>query len=233
MKRWRLEYPVQVMARVLEVSCSGFYAWLSRPPSERACEDERLKVAVRAADRKTRGAYGAKRLQRELKAEGFKAGRDRIARLRREMGMVCRQKRRFKATTSSNHALPVAENRLDQQFEAQAPNEVWHADITYIPTGEGWLYLAGVKDQFTCEIVGYALGERMTQALVGQALWRAIRGLRPAPGLIHPSDRGSQYCAHAYSQMLDEHGLLASMSRKGNCHDNAPMESFWGSLKSE
>jgi putative transposase len=156
-----------------------------------------------------------------------------MARLRRERGRVCKQKRKFKATTQSNHALPVAENRWDQPFEAQAPNEVWHADITDIPTGEGWLYLAGVKDPFTCEIVGYALGERLTQALVGQALWRALRDRRPAPGLVHPSDRASQYCAHAYSQMLDEHGLLASLSRKGNCHDNAPMESFWGRLKSE
>jgi putative transposase len=190
-------------------------------------------VAVRAVDRKTRGTYGAKRLQRELKAEGFKAGRARIARLRREMRIICKQKRRFKATTSSNHALLVAENRLDQQFEAQAPNEVWHADLTYIPTGEGWLYLAGVKDQFTCEIVGYALGERMTQALVGQALWRAIRDRRPAPGLIHPSDRGSQYCAQTYRQILGSQGLLASLSRRGNGYDNAPIESFWGSLKNE
>jgi putative transposase len=130
MKRWRLEYPVQVMARVLGVSRSGFYAWLSRPPAKRACEDERLKVAVRAADRKTRGTYGAKRLHWELKAEGFKAGRDRITRRHRERGIICKQKRRFKATTSSNHALPAAENRLDQQFEARAPNEVGHTDIS-------------------------------------------------------------------------------------------------------
>jgi putative transposase len=127
--------------------------------------------------------------------------------------------------------LPVAENRLDQSFEAQAPNEVWHADITYIPTGEGWLYLAGVKDQFTCEIVGYALGGRMTQALVGQALWQAIRYQRPRPGLVHHANRGSQYCARDYPRLLEQHGLIASLSRRGNCDDNAPMESFWGSLK--
>ncbi len=233
MKQWRLEYPVEVMARVLGVSRSGFYAWLQRPPSARALEDERLKVAISAAHRKTRETYGAIRLQSELQAEGFEVGRDRIARLRREMGISCKQKRKFKATTQSDHHLPVAENLLGQCFEAKAPNEVWHTDITYIATGEGWLYLAGVKDQFTCEIVGYAMGARMTQELVGQALWRAIRYQRPEPGLIHHSDRGSQYCALDYQRLLKQHGLLASMSAKGNCFDNAPMESFWGSLKNE
>jgi transposase InsO family protein len=233
MKQWRLEHPVEVMARVLGVSRSGFYAWLERPPSEHALEDERLKVAISAAHVKTRETYGAIRLQSELQAEGFAVGRDRIARLRRELGICCEQKRKFKATTQSNHALPVAENLLGQCFEATAPNEVWHTDITYISTGEGWLYLAGVKDQFTCEIVGYTMGARMTQELVGQALWRAIRYQRPAPGLIHHSDRGSQYCALDYQRLLKQHGLLASMSGKGNCYDNAPMESFWGSLKNE
>lgn len=233
MKQWRREYPVEVMARVLGVSRSGFYAWLQRPPSARALEDERLKVAILAAHMKTRETYGAIRLQSELQAEGFEVGRDRIARLRREMGISCKQKRKFKATTQSDHNLPVAKNLLGQCFEAKAPNEVWHTDITYIATGEGWLYLAGVKDQFTCEIVGYAMAARMTQELVGQALWRAIRYQRPAPGLIHHSDRGSQYCALDYQRLLKQHGLLASMSAKGNCFDNAPMESFWGSLKNE
>ena len=233
MKQWRLEYPVEVMARVLGVSRSGFYAWQGRPPSRRKREDERLKAAIRAAHIKSRETYGVARLQPELEAEGFNVGRDRIARLRREMGICCKQKRKFKATTQSDHDFPVVENLLGQTFAAEAPNEVWHTDITYIPTGEGWLYLAGVKDQFTCEIVGYAMGERMTQTLVEQALWRAIRYQRPAPGLIHHSDRGSQYCSHAYRRLLDQHGLLASMSRKGNCYDNAPIESFWGSLKNE
>lgn len=233
MKQWRLEYPVEVMARVLVVSRSGFYAWLERPPSARALEDERLKVAISAAHVKTRETYGAIRVQSELQAEGFEVGRDRIARLRRELGICCKQKRKFKATTQSSHDLPVAENLLGQCFEATTPNEVWHTDITYIATGEGWLYLAGVKDQFTGEIVGYAMSARMTQELVGQALWRAIRYQRPLPGLIHHSDRGSQYCALDYQHLLKQHGLLASMSAKGNCYDNAPMESFWGSLKNE
>jgi transposase InsO family protein len=233
MKQWRFDFPVAVMARLLAVSRSGFYAWLERPLSPHALEDERLKVAILAAHVKTRETYGAKRLQTELQAEGFEVGRDRIARLRRTMGISCKQKRKFKATTQSNHDLPVAENLLGQCFESTAPNQVWHTDITYISTAEGWWYLAGVKDQYTCEIVGYAMGARMTQELVGQALWRAIRYQRPAPGLIHHSDRGSQYCARDYQRLLKEHGLLSSMSGKGNCYDNAPMESFWGSLKNE
>jgi len=233
MKQWRSEFPVEVMARVLDVSRSGFYAWLDRPPSNRSLEDERLKVAIAAAHVKTRQTYGATRLQAELNEEGFAVGRDRVARLRRDMGIRCRQKRQFKATTNSNHALPVADNVLEQTFAAQGPDEVWHTDITYIPTGEGWLYLAGVKDQFTCEMVGYAMGERMTQGLTLEALSRAISYRRPTVGLIHHSDRGSQYCALDYRKRLEQHGLVASMSRKGNCYDNAPMESFWGSLKNE
>lgn len=160
-------------------------------------------------------------------------GRDRISRLRGALDLRCKQRRKFKATTNSKHDLPVAENLLCQRFEPTRPNEVWMTDITYVPTGEGWLYLAGVKDVFTCEMVGYAMGERMTQDLTAQALWRAVRHKRPAPGLIHHSDRGSQYCATAYRELLEQFGMQASMSRKGNCYDNAPMESLWGTLKNE
>ena len=233
MKEWRLQFPISVMCRVLDVSRGGFYDWAGRKPSRRAQEDERLKVAIKAAHKRTGESYSARRLQPELGADGFVAGRDRIARLRRELGLRCRQKRKFKATTNSNHNLPVAENLLKQTFTPSAPHEVWVADITYIPTGEGWLYLAGVKDVFTCEIVGYAMAERMTQDLVGRALFRAAQQKRPAPGLIHHSDRGSRYCAHDYRKLLERFGMKASMSRKGNCYDNAPMESFWGSLKNE
>lgn len=233
MKKWRLRYPTVTMSRVFNVSRSGFYAWLSRKPSRRSQEDERLKVAIKVAHKRTRESYSAKRLQPELAADGFIVGRDRITRLRRELGLRCRQKRKFKATTNSNHNLPVAENLLDQTFAPSAPNEVWVTDITYIPTGEGWLYLAGVKDVFTCEIVGYAMSKRMTQELTGRALFRAVQQKRPAAGLIHHSDRGSQYCAHDYSKLLKQFKMKPSMSRKGNCYDNAPMESFWGSLKNE
>lgn len=233
MKQWRLQFPITAMSRVLDVSRGGFYDWLRRKPSRRAQEDERLKVAIKAAHKRTRESYSARRLQLELAADGFIAGRDRIARLRRELGLRCRQKRKFKATTNSNHDLPVAKNLLNQTFAPNSPNEVWVTDITYIPTGEGWLYLAGVKDVFTCEIVGYAMAERMTQNLVGRALFRAVQQKRPSAGLIHHSDRGSQYCAHDYRKLLAQFGMKASMSRKGNCYDNAPMESFWGSLKNE
>jgi transposase InsO family protein len=233
MKQWRAQFPVDVMCRMFDVSRSGFYAWLKRPPSARAQEDERLKVAIRGAHRRSRETYGVRRLQPELASEGFVAGRDRIGRLRRDLGLRCRQRRKFKATTNSNHGLPVAENLLDQKFAPSAPNQVWVTDITYVATGEGWLYLAGVKDVFTCELVGYAMGERMTQELTGQALFRAVQRKRPAAGLIHHSDRGTQYCSYEYRALVEQFGFRASMSRKGNCYDNAPMESFWGSLKTE
>lgn len=221
------------MCRVFNVARSGFYDWLHRKPSRRSQEDERLKVAIKAAHKRTRKSYSARRLQAELAADGFQAGRDRIIRLRKELNIHCIQKRTFKATTNSKHTLPVAKNLLDQNFNPSAPNQVWVTDITYIPTQEGWLYLAGVKDVFTCEIVGYAMSERMTQDLVGRALFRAVQQKRPADGLIHHSDRGSQYCAHDYQKLLKQFGMISSMSRKGNCYDNAPMESFWGSLKNE
>jgi putative transposase len=229
----RPEYPVTVLCRVFEVSRSGFYAWTGGEASPRAKEDERLKVAITAVHKQSRETYGPLRMQPELAAQGYVAGRDRIARLRRELALRCKQKRKFKATTNSNHDLPVAENLLNQTFEPTRPNEAWVTDITYIATGQGWLYLAGVKDVFTCELVGYAMGERMTQALTAQALWRAVRNKRPQPGLIHHSDRGSQYCAHDYRNLVEQFGMQASMSRRGNCYDNAPMESFWGSLKNE
>ena len=178
-----------------------------------------------------RRTYGSKRLQAELASEGFLAGRDRIARLRKEEGIRCIQKRKFKATTNSNHRLPVAENLLEQRFEPTAPNEAWVGDTTYLATEEGWQYLAGIKDVFTCEIVGYAMSSRMTQDLVSQALWKAVKWKRPEAGLIMHSDRGSQYCAHPYQKLMKQFGMRASMSRRGNCYDNAPMENFLGKFE--
>ncbi|EGJ6501166.1 IS3 family transposase, partial [Escherichia coli] len=145
----------------------------------------------------------------------------------------CKQKRKFRATTNSNHNLPVAPNLLNQTFAPTAPNQVWVADLTYVATQEGWLYLAGIKDVYTCEIVGYAMGGRMTKELTGKAQFMALRSQRPPAGLIHHSDRGSQYCAYDYRVIQEQFGLKTSMSRKGNCYDNAPMESFWGTLKNE
>ena len=233
MKTLREHYPISVMSRVFDVTKSGYYAWLKRRPSPRARDNARLEVAIQAAHVRTRQSYGPVRLRDELAAEGFHAGVGRIKRLRKRLGIRCVQTRKFKATTHSNHGLPVAENLLQQDFSTERPSQVWVSDITYISTQEGWLYLAGIKDLHTCEIVGYALDDRMTKELVARALFGAVSRHRPPPGLIHHSDRGSQYCAHDYRRLLKQFGMQCSMSRKGNCYDNAPMESFWGTLKNE
>ena len=233
MKKMRLRYSVSLLSRILRVSASGFYAWRDRPLSKRAQEEIRLEVAIKAAHRRTRQTYGAERLQHELAEEGIRVGICRIKRIKRKLGLRCKQKRRFKATTDSRHKLPVAKNLLKQQFKVHEPNAVWVSDITYVPTDEGWLYLAGHKDLFTSEIVGYAMGERLTQNLVKQSLLRAVTTRRPEEGLLHHSDRGSQYCSREYQGLLKQFGLEASMSRSGNCFDNAPMESFWGIIKQE
>jgi putative transposase len=233
MKEMRLRYPIPQMCRVLGASPSGYYRWLKRKPSKRAQEEGRLEVEIKAAHKRTRETFGPERLQRDLAEHGVKAGVCRIRRIRKKLGLRCKQKKKFKATTDSNHTLPVAENLLNQQFESTAPNRIWLTDITYIPTEEGWLYLAGHKDVFTGEIVGYAMGPRMTKNLVSQSLFRAVAAKGPVAGLIHHSDRGSQYCSHEYRKLLDQFHMRASMSRKGDCYDNAPMESFWGTLKNE
>lgn len=233
MKELRLKYAVPLMRRIMNVSASGYYAWLERPLSKRDREEMRLEVDIKAADRRTRQTYGPERLQCDLAEHGIRVGICRIKRIRKKLGIRCRQKRKFKVTTDSRHKLPVAENLLGQCFQAEEPNTVWVSDITYVPTDEGWLYLAGHKDLFTGEIVGYAMGERLTRNLVSESLFRAVAAKRPAQGLIHHSDRGSQYCSHEYNRILQQCGLQASMSGRGNCFDNAPMESFWGTLKQE
>jgi transposase InsO family protein len=233
MKEMRLNYPVHLLKRVLSVSAGGYYDWLDRPLSNWAREESRLEVEIRAADKRTRQVYGAEKLQYDLAKHGIRVGICRIKRIRRKLGIRCKQKRKFKATTNSKHTFPVADNILGQQFKVAAPNKVWVSDITYVPTDEGWLYVAAHKDLFTADIVGYAMGERLTRNLVSQSLFKAVAAKRPAKGLIHHSDRGSQYCSHEYRNILEQFGLKASMSRKGNCYDNAPMESFWGTLKQE
>ena len=233
MKTLRLTYPLPLLCRVLEVSRSGYYAWFNRPLSKHAREEGRLDVEIKTAHTRTRETCGPERLQRDLAEHGVKVGICRIRRIRKKLGIRCKQIRKFKATTDSKHTLPVAENLLNQQFEATAPNQIWVTDITYIPTEEGWLYCTGHKDIFTGEVVGYAMNNRMTKNLVSQSLFRAVAAKRPEPGLIHHSDRGSQYCAHEYRKLLEQFSIKASMSRKGNCFDNAPMESFWGTLKNE
>jgi len=233
MKKLRLKYPLPQLSRVLKVSASGYYDWVDRPLSKWSREEARLEVEIKAAHRRTREVYGAEKLQHDLAEHGIEAGVCRIKRIRRKLGIRCKQKRKFKATTDSRHKLPVAENILGQQFKVGAPNKVWVSDITYVPTDEGWLYLAGHKDLFNGDIVGYAMGARLTRNLVSQSLFRGIETKRPSKGLLHHSDRGSQYCSHDFRDILKQHGFIASMSRKGNCYDNAPMESFWGTLKQE
>ncbi len=230
----RKAFPIHAMCRALEVSRSGYYAWLGRPESARSQRNARLSVAIRAAHQASRQSYGTRRIHTELQAQGWQAGRDRIGRLRRQMGLHCRQARRFRpCTTDSDHDLAVAPNRLAQCFKADRPHQVWLSDITYIGTDEGFVYLAAIKDLYPCEIVGYAMSERIDEALTLLALRSAYERHRPAPGLILHSDRGSQYCARQYRKTAREMGMLASMSRRANCWDNAPMESFWSSLKTE
>jgi transposase InsO family protein len=233
MRKMRLYYSVPLISRILDVSASGYYAWLGRPLSKWAREEARLEVELRAAHKRTRQTYGAERLQQELAEHGIQVGICRIKRIRRKLGLHCKQKRKFKATTDSRHKLPVAENIIKQQFKAYQPDTVWVSDITYVPTDEGWLYLAGHKDLFSSEIVGYAMGERLSRDLVSQSLLRAITTRKPGRGLLHHSDRGSQYCSHGYQSLLRQFGLESSMSGTGNCFDNAPMESFWGIIKQE
>ncbi|QKX24280.1 IS3 family transposase [Shigella flexneri] len=223
-EQWRQQFPIEAMCQVFGVSRSGYYNWVQHEPSDRKQSDERLKLEIKVAHIRTRETYGTRRLQTELAENGIIVGRDRLACLRKELRLRCKQKRKFRATTNPNHNLPVAPNLLNQTFAPTAPNQVWVADLTYV---------AGIKDVYTCEIVGYAMGERMTKELTGKALFMALRSQRPPAGLIHHSDRGSQYCAYDYRVIQEQSGLKTSMSRKGNCYDNAPMESFWGTLKNE
>ena len=192
-----------------------------------------MELAIKAAHKRTRQTCSPERLQRDLEEHDVHVGVCRIKRIRKKLGLRCKQKKRFRVTTDSKHALPVAENLLNRQFEVSRPNTVWVSDITYIPTGEGWLYLAGHKDLCTGQIVGYAMGERLTRNLVSESLFRGVAAKRPVKGLLHHSDRGSQYCSFEYQRLLKRFGMRASMSRKGSCYDNAPMESFWGTLKQE
>ena len=231
--RNRLIYPIKLMAKAFAVSRSGYYAWLIRKPSARAVADTRLMPLIVKIHEESRKTYGPRRMKDELEARGVHVGRDRIGRICKNEGIECIQRRKFKATTYSQHDLPTEPNLFAQGFAGHVPGEVWGTDITYIPTDEGWLYLAGVKDFGSKEIVGWAMGERMTKDLVRDALRKALAFRTPKPGCIHHSDRGVQYCSHEYRADVAAAGFRVSMSRKGNCYDNAPTESFWGTLKQE
>ena len=229
----RKDFPVQRLCRVLGVSPSGYFAWKSRPASRRQRDDMVMLAHVRTAFALSNGTYGSPRMVRELRDSGLAIGRRRTARLMRENGLRARQKRRFKRTTDSLHAFPVAPNLLDQDFAASGPNEKWGADISYVWTREGWLYLAVVIDLFARRVVGWATSDRLHRELALSALRRAIAVRCPPAGLIHHADRGSQYCSADYQAALKKHGILISMSGKGNCFDNAMVETFFKTLKAE
>lgn len=222
------------MCQVLEVSRSGYDAWRRRPESRRARENRRLLVEIRAVHKAHREVYGSPRIHAELQAQKIRCGKNRVARLMRGDGLQAKQHRRFRPmTTDSHHGLPVAENVLDRQFCASGPDQAWAADITYIPTRQGWLYLAAIVDLFSRRVVGWAMGEDLSRHVAIRALIMALGRRRPRPGLIHHSDRGSQYASGDYQALLAQHGLVCSMSRKGDCYDNAAIESFFHTLKTE
>ncbi len=228
------QWPVRTLCQVLGVSSAGYYAWRSRPESTRAVANQGLLEHVRRLYAQHRGRYGSPRLHAALRAEGRGVSRGRVERLMRQHGIRATASQRFRPTTTdSRHGLPVAPNLLEQRFAASAPNQVWLADITYVPTGEGWLYLAAVLDLATRKVVGWAMRDHLRSELAAAALLMAIQRQRPASGLTHHSDRGGQYASGEYQKLLTGAGMKASMSRTGNCYDNAPMESFFHTLKVE
>jgi transposase InsO family protein len=227
------QFSVRTMCRLLSVSPSGYYDWRDRPVSLRAQENALLARRIKDIFDEEKSRTGAKRIAKRLKAEGTKVSRHRIARIMRMNGWRAKAARKFKATTNSNHSLPVAPNLLQQNFEASRPDEKYVSDITYIWTEEGWLYLAVVMDLYSRMVVGWALSERMTTKLVVDALQMALWRRKMPRGVIVHSDRGSQYCSHEYQKLLADHGLICSMSKRGDCYDNAAMESWNHSFKVE
>jgi len=229
----RGEFPIAVMCRVLEVSRSGYYAWRTRPPSAAEQRREELAHEVRQIHTQVKERYGSPRMHAELVARGRTCCVNFVAKLMKEGGITAKAKKRFVRTTDSNHPLPVAANVLDRQFDPAEPNAVWVADVTYVPTGEGWVYLAAVEDLFSRRVVGWSMDATMTSRLVVDALEMALGRRRPGEELLAHSDRGSQYASEHYQRVLSGEGVTCSMSRRGDCWDNAPMESFFASLKKE
>lgn len=226
-------YPVRLLCEVLGVKASGYYAWAARPASPKKIADAQLLVEIKAAMQRGRGAYGSPRVHRDLRAHGVRVGKKRIERLMRENGLEARQKRYFVHTTDSRHPHPIAPNLLKRDFDPKAANIAWAGDVTYIATGEGWLYLAVLLDLFSRRVVGWATSAVNDRQLALDALGRALRSRRPPPGLVHHTDRGSPYASDEYRQALADSGIVASMSRTGDCYDNAVAESFFATLKTE
>jgi putative transposase len=226
-------HAVKTLCRVLEVSRSGFYAWCRRPASQRAIEDSRLVAEVAAIFDENKRRYGSQRITCELRDDGVRVGRHRVRRLMHQLGLRARRRRRWVRTTDSRHPHPIAPNLLARNFTVDAPNRAWVADITYLPTKMGWLYLAVVIDLFSRAVVGWSMSRRIDGKLTLDALDAALLRRRVEPGLIAHSDRGTQYAATDYQQRLQQRGMICSMSRKGDCWDNAVVESFFATLKIE
>ena len=222
-----------LLCKVMEVSRSGYYDYLKSQPSARVMLDMKLQTDVKALAASSRNSYGSRRVAKSLQAQGYQVGRYKARSLMRQADVRCNQRRRYKNTTDSQHKLPVAQNVLNREFTASTPNSAWVTDITYLWTLEGWVYVAAVLDLFSRRVVGWAVAEHMRETLIAQALDMALGRGQPKPGLLHHSDRGVQYASAAYQARLKAAGVTVSMSRKGNCWDNAVMERFWGSLKSE
>jgi transposase InsO family protein len=231
----KAHFPVKTLCKTLDVSESGYHAWKRRPLSKRATENARITAHMSAEFKRSRETYGSPRLTDELRDGGIKAGRHRVARLMREAGIRARRPRRFRRTTDSRHALPIAPNLVERRFDevASTPNKLWVSDLTYVRTWQGWVYLCVFLDVFSRKVVGWTLGETMETHLVTDALKMALTRRSPGAGLMVHSDRGSQYASHAFRSLLAAHGIIQSMSRKGDCWDNAVAESFFASIKGD
>jgi len=229
----KAQWPVTKMCKALKVSPSGYYAWCKRPPSKRTRDDERLRLLVEQSHRASRNNYGSPRVHRDLVAWGERVSRKRVIRLMRERGLEGKVRRRWVTTTDSQHDRPVASNVLAQNFAAAAPNQRWAGDVTYLRTPDGWIYLAVILDLFSRRVVGWALSPINDRRLALRALDMAVRRRRPEPGLVHHTDQGSPYASEDYQEVLERHGMTCSMSRRGNCYDNAVVESWFGMFKTE
>ena len=229
----KASYPVAMLCRVLGVSRSGYYRWKTAPPSERSTKDAKLRPIIAAIFAENNETYGSPRVHAELVARGFEIGRQRVARLMREMGLCAAPERRFRRTTDSRHSLGFAPDLVERNFEPTEPNRVWASDITYVWTDEGWVYLAVVIDLFSRKVVGWAIADHMRADLVLEALDRALATRETSDRLIHHSDRGSQFASHAFRDRLDAAGIAWSMGATGCCYDNACVESFFATLKKE
>ncbi|MFT3741465.1 MAG: IS3 family transposase [Gammaproteobacteria bacterium] len=227
------EYPVGLMCQLLEVGRSSFYEWQQSTPSARSLENQHLASRIQHVFMKGRSSYGTRRIKKELQLEGVSMSRRRIGKLMKQQGLQCKTKRKFKVTTDSKHKLPIAPNLLGRDFTATQPDQKYVGDITYIWTIEGWIYLAVVIDLFSRRVVGWAMEDHMQAELVNDALTMAIWTRKPMRGLLWHTDRGSQYASESHKKILDDHGIVHSMSRKGNCWDNAVSESFFHTLKTE